>query len=62
MDVEGHEINVLKGAIDVITKHKPAIIVEIHDMNNSEVDPFLKEHGYGQPIERPEHMYLYRAV
>ena len=62
MDVEGHEINVLKGAIDVITKHKPAIIVEIHDMSNSEVDPFLKEHGYGQPIERPEHMYLYQAV
>jgi FkbM family methyltransferase len=59
LDVEGHEVNVLKGAVDIITKHKPAIIVEIHDMDNSEVDPFLREHGYETPIERPEHMYLY---
>ncbi len=61
IDVEGHELSVLKGGINVITKHKPAIIAEIHDMSNSEVDPFLREHGYGPPIERPEHMYLYQS-
>ena len=61
LDVEGHEINVLKGAVDIITKHKPAIIVEIHDMDKSEVDPYLKSIGYQDPVERPEHMFLYLA-
>lgn len=59
LDVEGHEINVLKGGLDLITRFKPAIIVEIHDMGSSEVDPFLKNLGYGDPVERPEHMFLY---
>lgn len=59
LDVEGHEINVLKGAVNLITKYKPAIIVEIHDMETSEVDPYLKSLGYPDPIERPEHMFLY---
>ena len=61
LDVEGHEIHVIKGAVDIITKHKPAIIVEIHDMDQSDVDPFLKSLGYQDPVERPEHMFLYLA-
>jgi FkbM family methyltransferase len=61
LDVEGHEINVLRGAVDIITKHKPTIIVEIHDMETSEVDSYLKKLGYQDPIERPEHMFLYLA-
>ena len=60
LDVEGHEINVLRGAVNIITKYKPAIIVEIHDMETSDVDPYLKTLGYQDPIERPEHMFLYQ--
>jgi len=60
LDVEGHESKVLKGALDLITKYKPAIMVEIHDMKSSEVDPFLKGLGYGAPVPRPEHMFLYQ--
>ena len=60
LDVEGHESNVLKGALDLITKYKPAIMVEIHNMKSSEVDPFLKGLGYGAPVSRPEHMFLYQ--
>jgi hypothetical protein len=60
LDVEGHEINVLRGAVDIITKYKPAIMVEIHDMETSDVDPYLKTLGYQDPIERPEHMFLYQ--
>jgi hypothetical protein len=60
LDVEGHESKVLKGALDLITKYKPAIMVEIHDMKSSEVDPFLKGLGYGDPVPRPEHMFLYQ--
>jgi hypothetical protein len=35
-------------------------MVEIHDMKSSEVDPFLKGLGYGDPVPRPEHMFLYQ--
>jgi hypothetical protein len=30
-------------------------------MDKSDVDPFLKSLGYQDPVERPEHMFLYLA-
>ena len=61
IDVEGHEIQVLKGAENTIKKYMPTILVEIHDFENSEVPKFLKTLGYHDPEPRPECMYLYRA-
>jgi hypothetical protein len=29
-------------------------------METSDVDPYLKTLGYQDPIERPEHMFLYQ--
>ena len=62
IDVEGHELQTLQGAINTIKKHKPMLMVEIY--NFSEDDPvhkFIKELGYEDPQERPEWMFLYRA-
>ena len=61
IDVEGHELNVLKGAVNTIKKHKPMILIEIHQFENSEIPEFIESLGYDKPDERPEAMYLYRA-
>lgn len=50
IDVEGHELNVLRGAEKTLTKNKPAILfeqqaAEIQD-GSSEVINYLKELGY----------------
>lgn len=61
IDVEGHELEVLKGAENTIKKCNPSILIEILDYDESEVPKFMKELGYDEPEERPEHMFLYRA-
>ena len=62
IDVEGYELQVLKGATKTIKEHMPMILIEIHHFDeNNEVHKYLKELGYGDPVERPEWMYLYRA-
>ena len=60
IDVEGHELRVLMGAQETIKKHKPAILIEIHDFTEeNEVHVYLKSLGYDNPIEKPEAIYLY---
>lgn len=60
LDVEGHELQVLEGAKNVILKNLPTLLVELIDYENSEVPSFLKELGYTmKPIERPEKMFLF---
>lgn len=60
LDVEGHELQVLEGAKNVILENLPTILVELIDYENSEVPSFLKELGYTlEPIERPEKMFLF---
>ena len=62
IDVEGHELQVLKGATETIKKHMPTILIEIHGFSEEhEIHKYLKELGYNDPIERPEVMFLYRA-
>ncbi|MBI3519858.1 MAG: FkbM family methyltransferase [Bacteroidetes bacterium] len=38
IDVEGHELSVLKGADDYITKHKPSLIIEIEQRHHPSID------------------------
>jgi hypothetical protein len=59
IDVENHELDVLKGAAQTIRKHLPHMYVEIFDFDNGPVPKFLKELGYTQVIKRPEHNYLF---
>lgn len=59
IDVEGHELQVLKGAEQTIRKHMPNLYVEIFDFENGPVTKFLKEIGYKEIYPRPEHNYLF---
>jgi FkbM family methyltransferase len=61
IDVEGHELEVLKGAENTIKRYMPTLLIEIFDFDNNEVPKYLKSLGYDDPEERPEHVYLYRA-
>ena len=50
IDVEGHELDVLKGATAVLKKDHPGLIVECEDRHRagatSEMFHFLESHGY----------------
>jgi FkbM family methyltransferase len=61
IDVEGHELQVLKGATEIIKKYRPSLLIEIVDYDTSEIPEYLKSLGYGEPEKRPEWIYLYRA-
>jgi len=62
IDVEGHELQVLKGSEKKIRSHKPTILIEIHGFSeDNEVHTFIKSMGYGEPEIRPEKMYLYKS-
>ena len=58
LDVELHELEVLKGAEQTIRTHLPHMYVEIFDMEGP-VPKFLKEIGYTTILPRPEHNYLF---
>jgi FkbM family methyltransferase len=46
IDVEGHELEVLKGAIQTITSYRPVILIEIKESNLNAVDEFFKQLNY----------------
>jgi len=60
LDVEGHELEVLKGAKNTILKNKPSIYAEIwdHEKDHKLVE-FLRDLGYVKIKEMPEHNYLF---
>ena len=59
IDVEGHEMDVLRGAENTIRKYKPALIVEIHDLDTSPIPDHLKNLGYTKMIQRPHANYIF---
>lgn len=59
MDVENHEIYVLKGAINTIKKHKPVIYTEILNPETSEVMRFIENLGYNKPISKSHGVYVF---
>jgi FkbM family methyltransferase len=58
IDVEGNELEVLEGSTRIISTHKPAMIVEIHDLSTSKIPDFLRNFGY-TCIQRPHSNYLF---
>ena len=46
IDVEGHETDVLKGAINTISINRPVVLVEIKERNRSWVLSFFKDLNY----------------
>ena len=59
IDVEGNELEMLKGATKTIIAHKPFIIIEIHDPSKSPVPEYLFSLGYKQMVERPHANYAF---
>lgn len=55
LDVEGHELNAIKGSIKTIEKCKPIILIED---NMNKCKPFLSSLGYNLFGELP-HLYVY---
>ena len=56
VDVEGYELEVFKGSLEMLSKHHPLIVCEIearHNANYAEVFGLLKKIGYS--------CYIYRA-
>jgi FkbM family methyltransferase len=58
LDVEGFEIEVLKGAANTIEKHRPRVIMETHSVKlRMEADEFLKSRGYKLAHVNKTYMY-----
>ncbi len=54
IDVEGYEMQVLKGAIHTLEENKPKVIIETHSSQlENQVRNFLGKLGYGRPREGP---------
>lgn len=47
IDVEGEEVNVLKGARGVLSEHSPELIAEVDQEHQGDVEDILSELGYG---------------
>jgi FkbM family methyltransferase len=58
LDVERHELDVIKGAWGTITKWKPSMYIEILESEKDEITPLMKSIGYVR-YERPENNYLF---
>jgi FkbM family methyltransferase len=58
IDVEGHEMSVLRGAERIIRAFRPSLLIEIWDPQ-SPVYEYVRELGYSHVIARPEHMFLF---
>jgi len=56
IDAEGHELNVLRGMTQLLSRDKPVLIVEV---SSHEVDLFLERLGYSRETlpNSPNHIY-----
>jgi FkbM family methyltransferase len=50
VDVDGFEMSVLKGARNVLKRHRPSLLVEVADSSLQPVVEWLGGLGYGEPI------------
>jgi FkbM family methyltransferase len=65
IDIEGHELQALKGAFETIGKHLPCIIAEHHtNEEHLEVMRYLKQFGYylATIIEEDNLNYVYKPI
>lgn len=46
IDVEGHEVDVLRGAYDTIAVNRPIVIVEVNPVNDSAVNEYFVRQDY----------------
>ena len=60
IDVEGHELQVLKGATEVLKKYSPVLWVEIKEKGLEEKMNFLLSLGYVVAKKRGENYFFYK--
>lgn len=63
IDVEGHELEVLKGGEKTISQNKPDILVEILDPNSQDVEVYLQNLGYQRlaiQLSPRNHFFVHR--
>jgi FkbM family methyltransferase len=46
IDVEGHEVDVLRGAMNTISINRPVVLVEVKDQNREDVSSFFRDLRY----------------
>lgn len=61
MDVEGHELNVLKGLRETLIREKPVLFIEIHmtEPTSNETFLFIKSLGYTKVAKLTHCDYLF---
>jgi FkbM family methyltransferase len=61
IDIEGHEIQALKGLKHTIKKHKPLMFIEIHPNTDSAMETFklLYNYGYKKVLRFIDSNYLF---
>jgi FkbM family methyltransferase len=62
VDVEGHDLEVLKGAENILRKHHPALIIEVIDEawhNKEDIFNFIRNIGYTRGVECPDRNILF---
>jgi FkbM family methyltransferase len=59
IDVEGHELEVLRGAEQTLRKHCPNIYIEIFEFDINPATQFLHELGYHMCAACPDSNYLF---
>ncbi len=64
IDVEGHELACLQGMEQMLTKHRPKMIIEVWEHTRAEVLKMLSNLGYGlTPFEAQERRVMnYRCI
>lgn len=64
IDVEGHELEVLKGAERTILRDRPTLLIEVEDRHRpnarASVVSWLRERGYAPPEEHSSQNLLFR--
>lgn len=59
IDTEGFELDVLKGAVETIKKHKPLIYVEIDSQNLIQAEAFFEKYNYRKEKQVKDTNYLF---
>ncbi len=59
IDVEGCELEVLKGSVDTILRCKPVVMVEVFESNKDDVDGLMKGLGYRNFITLEDYNCIY---
>jgi len=62
IDVEGFELDVLKGSEQTIKRCKPVILVEVFENNRLQIDEIMVNYGYNKLITLGEFNCLYTPV